>query len=129
MRGIVSRRLHWTATLAVAFALLFQSLTIALAFSDGASQVRLDTFGNPICNDALNAANQGKGSQQHEKLPACCLFGCSLFVPFLAGPAGVALEPACSSSLDPIRFPALSRIDVAGSAYDPGNPRAPPFLI
>ena len=128
MPDIGNRTLRWTAALVVACALVLQSLTIAFAFSDGAGEVRLDQFGNPICNTILNQRDNGSGGSPHGKLPSCCTFGCCLFAPFVAGPsAGVVNERRWEKPSE-ILFPRLTQIYIRAAAHDPGNPRAPPFI-
>lgn len=128
MPGIGNRILRWTAAIVVACALVLQSLTVALAFSDGAAQVRLDRFGNPICNAILNHENGGTGDSHHGQLPPCCTFGCSMFAPLLAGPPANTLAKEPWTDVRRILFPALPRIYVRAAAHDPGNPRAPPGI-
>ncbi|HVW56754.1 MAG TPA: hypothetical protein VHC00_13820 [Rhizobiaceae bacterium] len=128
MPGIENRILRWTAAIIVASALVLQSLTIALAFSDGAGEVRLDQFGNPICNNILNHRDDGTGGSPHRKSPPCCLFGCSMFAPFIAGPSATVAIEGSSTAVRRVLFPALPRIYIRAAAYDPGNPRAPPVI-
>jgi len=128
MPDVGNRTLRWTAAIVVACALLLQSITVALAFSNGAGEVRLDQFGNPICNGILNHGDAGPGGSTHGKLPSCCTFGCGMFAPLLEGPAANVSVEAPLAGVRNIRFPALSRIYPRAAAYDPGNPRAPPAI-
>lgn len=128
MYRIDNRISRLAAAIVVAFALVLQSFTVALAFSDGAAQVRLDQFGNPICNNVLNHGDDGTGDPHHGRLPPCCLFGCSMFAPLLAGPSGSLLTAGPWTNVRRILFPALPRIYIRAAAHDPGNPRAPPAI-
>jgi hypothetical protein len=128
MPGADKRISHFAAAIALACALVLQSLTVAFAFSDGGAEVRLDQFGNPICNGVLNHGNDGPGNSHHGQLPACCTFGCSMFAPLLAGPSGSIPTQGPWTDVRRILFPALPRIDIRAAAHDPGNPRAPPAI-
>ena len=120
------RRLGSLAAFAVAAAMLLQSLTIALAFSDGTAQIRLDRFGNPICNSADNRSRPGSKGTGHGTLPACCAMGCALFAPSLAGPAGVTVASPDWHFTNRVSFPFPTRIAASDRSHIPGNPRAPP---
>jgi hypothetical protein len=126
MASMSSRRLSHAATLAVAFALLLQSLAIALAFGEGASRVQLDAFGNPICSSFDHQAGGSKDG--HGGATACCTFGCTLFAPSLPAPSGLALDVPGRLSAGGIAFPRLPDVALAPSGHDPGSPRAPPLL-
>jgi hypothetical protein len=128
MQGIGNKALRWAAAIVVACALVLQSLTVAFAFSDGAAGVRLDRFGNPICNGVLNHGNDGPGNSRHGRLPPCCTFGCSMFAPFPAGPSGSVSAGAPWMAVHRILFPMRPRIYIRAAAHDPGNPRAPPAI-
>lgn len=112
------------AALAAAWFLVLQSTLGTFALAAGPQPAQLDIFGNVICSHAGTAELPNGSERQH--LPACCVLGCNLAVPLLAGPPPAATL-AAALKFEVLVFPANAPDHLSfARPRSPAIPRAPP---